>query len=318
LPNILINGLPKECISVLDRGFQYGDGLFETLQIFDGEVLHWQRHIRRLSQGCGRLAIPMPEHEKLRSESAQLSSGVSQGTLKITVTRGVGGRGYSAKGNLEATRVVAVFPAEEFPANIFPKSHWQQGVNVRLCHTRLAHNVALAGIKHLNRLEQVLARAEWDTPNIAEGLMLDNNNNVIEGTMSNVFCIKTVLNKKRVNHTYERSAMNNTATEKGQEGDTVGGETTLFTPDLSRCGVAGITRERILDMATQLNIPVCITDLTLDDLEQASEVFLSNSLIGIWPVRHFMARDYSVGPVTQRLSAALGIRTGNMLESLND
>jgi len=282
---------------VLDRGFQYGDGLFETLQIVDGAVQHWQRHMRRLTRGCERLGIAMPDVATLSSESEQLSAGVSLGTLKITVTRGVGGRGYSVKGNLEATRVLMVFPAEEYPANTFPQSHWRQGVTVRLCDMRLGHNVTLAGIKHLNRLEQVLARAEWDDPGIAEGLMLDNNNNVIEGTMSNVFCIKTVLS-------HHKKATNNATTE-------VEGETVLLTPDLSRCGVAGITRERILEAAQQLDIPVRETDLALTDLQQASEIFLSNSLIGIWPVRRFMSQDYAVGPVTRRLSAALGFHVGD-------
>ena len=155
---------------------------------------------------------------------------------------------------------------------------------------RLGENPVLAGIKHLNRLEQVLARAEWDDPDIAEGVLMDNNNNIIEGTMSNLFCVQAL----------------------------EGVQPTLLTPALSRCGVRGVTRDRILETAAQLNIPHRETDMQLSDLQQASEIFISNSLIGIWPVRQFSQHDsqhapqheYAVGPVTRRLSAALEYATG--------
>ena len=279
LLSILINGHPVEQISVLDRGFQYGDGLFETLRISNGQPQHWSRHMARLLNGCERLGIATPDLECLKAEAERLSrafvdgSGANeQAVLKITVTRGSGGRGYAATGVQESTRVLAVSPAPEFPA-----SHATQGVKLRLCEMRLGENPALAGIKHLNRLEQVLARAEWDDPDIAEGLLLDNHNNVIEGTMSNLFCVQAL----------------------------EGAQPVLLTPALSRCGVRGVTRDRILEAAAKLNIPHRETDVQLHDLQQASEMFISNSLIGIWPVRQFMERKYEVGPVTRRLSTAL-------------
>jgi 4-amino-4-deoxychorismate lyase len=285
LSSILINGHPTEQLSVLDRGFQYGDGLFETLRIRDGQPQHWLRHMKRLVTGCERLSIAVPDLECLRTEAVSLCRGFvaergesSHGVLKITVTRGSGGRGYATTDVHEPTRVLAVFEAPEFPA-----SHRTQGVTLRLCEMRLGHNPVLAGIKHLNRLEQVLARSEWDDPDIAEGVLLDNNNNVIEGTMSNLFCVQ----------------------------ESAGGRPTLLTPTLSRCGVRGVTRDRILEIAMQHDIPGRETDLQLADFQQASEVFISNSLIGIWPVRRFMQQDYAIGPITRRLSTELERATGS-------
>lgn len=260
---------------MLDRGFQYGDGLFETLRVANGQPQHWSRHMARLLDGCERLGIVMPDIECLRAEAKGLLRDFGDdesGVLKITVTRGVGGRGYATTGVHEPTRVLTVSPAPEYPA-----SHRTQGVKLRLCEMRLGDNPSLAGIKHLNRLEQVLARAEWDDPDIAEGLLLDNHNNIIEGTMSNLFCVQALEGVRPI----------------------------LLTPELSRCGVRGVTRDRILEVATQLDIPHQEIDLQLSDLQQASEVFISNSLIGIWPVRQFQTQPYTVGPVTRQLSQAL-------------
>lgn len=296
LPSILINGQPAEQISVLDRGFQYGDGLFETLLLVNGQPQHWSRHMARLMSGCERLGLVAPDLDCLRAEAESLSRDFgageaesagegAQAVLKITVTRGCGGRGYAATNVAEnaatnaqePTRVLTLSPAPEFP-----ESHATQGVRLRLCAMRLGHNRALAGIKHLNRLEQVLARAEWDDPEIAEGLLLDNDNNVIEGTMSNLFCVQAIEGAKPM----------------------------LLTPDLSRCGVRGVMRDRILDAAAQLDIPHRETNLQLSDLQQASELFISNSLIGIWPVRQFREQRYAVGPVSRELSQALESATG--------
>ena len=284
MPSILINGHPTAQISVLDRGFQYGDGLFETLRVVNGQPQHWSRHMARLVSGCERLGIASPDLNCLRTEAESLcrtfadgNGDCVHGVLKITVTRGSGGRGYAFSDELEPTRVLAVSLAP-----VFPVSHASQGVKLRLCAMRLGQNPLLAGIKHLNRLEQVLARAEWDDPDIAEGVLLDHQNNVIEGTMSNLFCVQT----------FE------------------GAQPTLLTPVLSRCGVRGVTRDRILEIAEQLHIPSRETDLSLEDFQQASEVFISNSLIGIWPVREFMERDYPVGPISRRLCDALEQDTG--------
>lgn len=275
MPNILINGQTTEHVSVLDRGLQYGDGLFETLRICDGRPCHWVRHMARLATGCERLGITVPEPALLLSEAMSLCEGTANVVLKIIITRGVGERGYAPPAQTETTRVLSLSPAP-----VFPQTHSSEGVCVRLCDTRLGSHRALAGIKHLNRLEQVLARAEWnkewDNTEIAEGLMLDNNNNVIEGTMSNLFCVQ--------------------ASENGPM---------LKTPLLDQCGVAGITRERIMASACALDIPVEETELTVDELYRSQELFLCNTLIGIWPVRQLETQSFTVGPVTRQISKVL-------------
>lgn len=213
----------------------------------------------------------MPESALLLSEAMRLCADEANAVLKMIITRGSGERGYAPPAGAEVTRVLWVLPAPSYPS-----SHASDGVAVRICNTRLASNPALAGIKHLNRLEQVLARAEWENTSIAEGLMLDQNQRVIEGTMSNLFCV--------------------------QESD---GKPVLKTPRLANCGVKGITRERIMAAAHAAAIPVKETDLRVDDLYGSGELFLCNTLMGIWPVRQLEDRHFSVGPVARQLSAAL-------------
>lgn len=280
MPAILINGQSAEHISVLDRGFQYGDGLFETLRVSAGKPRRWAQHMARLATGCQRLRIAMPEPTLLLSEAMSLCAGEVNGVLKIIVTRGTGERGYAPPAQAVTTRVLSLSSAV-----IFPAEHYRDGVSVRVCDTRLADNPTLAGIKHLNRLEQVLARAEWqdkgESMQAVEGLMLDNNNNVIEGIMSNLFCV--------------------------QED---GSGPVLKTPLLTHCGVKGIIRENIINVAEAAGISVQETTLGLTDLYRSEELFLCNTLMGIWPVRQLEEQHFAVGPMTRQLSQAL--------ESLHD
>jgi len=264
---MLINGLETDQASVLDRGFQYGDGLFETIHVLAGKPEYWREHMERLFDGCRQLKISLPELSVLENESESLCSGVDDGVLKIIITRGMGGRGYAADGSLKSTRVLAIFPAPHYP-----DEYRTEGVVVKVCETRLGMNPALAGIKHLNRLEQVMARAEWTSTDIQEGLMLDINNNVIEGTMCNVFSVM-----------------------KGE----------LYTPELSLCGVKGIMREQIIGAARQASIAVHEGHMSLDDFYQSEECFLSNSLFGIWPVRQLADHEFTLGPVSNQLSRIL-------------
>ncbi len=268
---MLVNGVPGTSIDANDRGLHYGDGLFETIAVHDGAPALWDRHMRRLSLGCERLGITPIDTAQLLRESLQLCDGVAQGVLKIIITRGSAGRGYRAppSGTAQPTRLVALHAWQEYPV-----AFWVEGVAVRLCSTRLSSNPALAGIKHLNRLEQVLARSEWDDTAIPEGLMLDGEGHVIEGTMSNLFIVRN-----------ER----------------------LLTPDLSRCGVAGVMRAGILDSMRDAGIPAEITQITLDDVKSSDEVFLCNSLIGVWPVKHFAGIDFPAHrPITDYIAARIG------------
>lgn len=256
----LINGLPADVVSVHDRGLLYGDGVFRTLKRVGGVSLCWARHYRKLAADCTALHLDCPAASELEADLARLPPDC---VAKIIITRGPGVRGYAVTAALKPTRIVTSGTLPDFP-----KSHRAEGVKAHLCRLRLASQPALAGIKHLNRLENVLARMEWSDPAIAEGLLLDEAGNVIEGTMSNVFAWH---------------------------------EGVLHTPDLARCGVAGMQRDRILAFARELGLVVRIGTLSLDTLMVAEEVLLCNSVIGIWQVREFNGRVWPAGSLTAQL-----------------
>jgi len=257
----LINGEPSDCIAASDRAVQYGDGLFETIAVKSGECEHWYEHMARLTEGCQRLNIPAPDAQQLLVDSQKLCAKHQQAVLKIIITRGSGGRGYGAPDDVKPTRIVSIHPWPEYP-----ESNFEQGIQLHLCTTQLSKQPALAGIKHLNRLEQVLARNEWHDPHISEGLMCDEHGNVVEGTMSNVFAV-------------------------------INGE--LITPKIIDCGVAGIMRKHIISQAILHNITIHEQTIKLDDLYAADELFVCNSIIGIWPVRKLNDVEYNViGKVT--------------------
>lgn len=259
---VLINGIEQRSIDVLDRGFQYGDGLFETILIENGAPIFLQRHINRLIDGCRRLAINAPDQQLLNDEIFAVCSSVQNAILKLIVTRGIGGRGYRIPDVAATTRVISHHALPQYPSELF-----MTGVRARICNTRLGINPALAGIKHLNRLEQILARAEWDDCNIHEGLLLDSSDNIVEGTMSNLFCV-----------------------QQGQ----------LYTPVVDQCGVDGVMRSVVIDVARQHDIQVNCVHLTQQDVEFSDELFLTNSIIEIWPITQLENKSYSVGPVTKQ------------------
>jgi 4-amino-4-deoxychorismate lyase len=148
---ILLNGIPQTHIEISDRGLQYGDGLFETISVYNGKAIFLAQHIDRLTASCQRLLIPAPDLDTLHAEIKQLCQGVEQAVLKIIITRGSGGRGYRQPDTIQASRILSLHP---FPN--YPDSYQQQGITARFCDTRLGLNPTLAGMKHLNRLEQVL------------------------------------------------------------------------------------------------------------------------------------------------------------------
>jgi len=266
-PRVVINGQATDGVSSLDRGLLYGDGVFETIAVEDGRPRFWLRHLARLTAGCQRLGIPQPQGDHLLKESWPLISGVNRGILKIIITRGCAGRGYRPAVDTVPTRIIQLHPWPDYPGTCCGS-----GVRVRLCRQRMGHNPALAGIKHLNRLEQVLARGEWDDPGIHEGLLLDGDGCLVAGTMSNLFLIR---------------------------------ERVLMTPNLARCGVAGILRTVVMELADSMPMPVEVRSLDLDDLREAEEVFLTNSIIGIWPVSAVEDRPYRLGALTRRLQDLL-------------
>ncbi|MCK9397917.1 MAG: aminodeoxychorismate lyase [Methylobacter sp.] len=270
---ILVNGESKAHIEISDRGFQYGDGLFETIEVRDGQAVFLERHLERLNSGCRRLQIPFPDAKLLSFEAKELCRQHRRAVLKIIVTRGSGGRGYRQPDRIQPTRVLSLHPYPDYP-----ETYREQGVVVRFCATRLGLNPALAGIKHLNRLEQVMARSEWNDPAIQEGLMLDVNGHVIEGTMTNLFYIK-----------------NNR----------------LYTAELVQSGVAGIMRGIIMILSADHGFPVIEHMFTKDELLSADEVFICNSIIGVWPVTQIEQKHFTVGPITKNIQIRLGRYAGD-------
>ena len=261
-----INGVETSLIDSADRGLYYGDGLFETVAIVNGQPQLWSQHEARLQAGCERLSITGVDMAALTDEVIRHCSRMPKGILKVIITRGCGGRGYAAPNELTPTRIIRLSKA-----SIYPATHREQGIKVRVCQQRLSHNAQLAGIKHLNRLEQVLARQEWQDEWV-EGLMCNQHGEVIEGTMSNVFMVKADV---------------------------------LITPAIIDCGIAGVMRGMILDSARALGINTLIQAISIDELMTADEVFIGNSLIGIWPVRQLDAQHFPVGPQTQGLMQAV-------------
>lgn len=244
---MLINGVETDRIEATDRGLAFGDGLFETIAVRDGLPCLWRAHLERLRAGAERLRIPCPESALLRDECLRVAAGRPCAVLKVILTYGPGGRGYRRPEHSRPTRILNVHPWPEHPSD-WPRT----GVRVRLCDTPLGANPRLAGIKHLNRLEQVLARDEWDDPAVAEGLMCDGRGRVIAGTMSNLFAVR-------------------------------GGR--LLTPTIDACGIAGTVRALTLRLAPAHGLAPETVDLTPADLAAADGLFLTNSLIGVWPVR---------------------------------
>jgi 4-amino-4-deoxychorismate lyase len=257
-----IDGQPMELFSVKDRGLAYGDGLFETIAVSGGRPALLDRHLARLGEGCARLLIDL-DLVLVRAELLAFSRELADGVAKLIVTRGDGLRGYAPPQPALPRRILQ---ASAKPA--YPACNAERGVRLFPCVTRLAEQPRLAGMKHLNRLEQVLARAEWQDAEHAEGLMMDFSGRVIEGVYSNLFLV--------------------------QDG-------VLLTPDLSRCGVAGVMRAELLAQAEDQGLHCHVRDIGLDTLLGANEIFLCNSLFGVWPVRALQRHEWSVGPLTRKL-----------------
>ncbi len=268
---IIVNGSVADTIPVMDRGLMYGDGVFRTMRVEGGRIDSWQRQYDKLAADCSALDILCPARAVLEREVRSATRHEPDCVLKIIVSRGEGGRGYGVPSSVNPSRVIVTAPLPEYPAR-----YWEEGVQLHVCDIRLCHQPRLAGIKHLNRLENVLARMEWADPDTPEGLLLDSDGNVIEGTMSNVFMRK---------------------------------ENRLLTPDLSQCGVAGLQRDRILELAPALGLSVVVGEISLRTLFDADEVLVCNSVIGVWPVRaigpHTWLPGELVPAVRRGLEAAL-------------
>lgn len=270
--SVWINGRRRSLLDCRDRGLQYGDGIFETMRVRRRAIRLLEFHLDRLYRGCRTLDIAAPGTRLLRRELTAIAAGTREGVLKLIVTRGRGPRGYRPTGRERPTRIAILQPLPRAARVLEPKA-----VRLRTCLTRLGTNPRLAGLKSLNRLESVLARAEWNDERIWEGLMRDEDGNFVCGTMSNLFL------------------------RRGSD---------LLTPRLDRCGVAGVMRRFILEHARQLTLRAVERRIRWQDLAVAEEVFMSNAVVGIRSVRsiEFPGRRvlrFSNSPTADRLRSLL-------------
>ena len=250
----LVNGVLAESLSLNDRTIQFGDGVFRTIKVIAGLIEFWPQHYAKLARDCARLGIAAPSEALLLAEIAQLAP--IDHSIKIIVTRGESVRGYVAPSDIKPNRIVQ---RTALPA--YSPALYTEGAVLRVCETRASWQPALAGVKHLNRLENVLARREWNDATIFDGLMLDRDGFVIEGVMSNLFALL---------------------------------DGVWCTPILSASGVAGVYREMLLKNSGFGGIPTKECDLTLAELYSASAIFVCNSLAGCVPVRQIEQQCWKV------------------------
>lgn len=262
---VLLNGVAVEAGLSADRAFHFGDGLFETLAVIDGVPCLWERHFLRLQQGCERLGIAAPDQALLREEAGQLAHSQAQAVLKIIISAGQGQRGYARTPQAPVTRWLqcSAWPSTTLYATDHP-------LHLQWCETRLGQQPVLAGIKHLNRLEQVLARREISAPDV-EGVMLNQAGDVVEGISSNLLL--------RTGKRY-------------------------LTAAIVDCGVAGVVRQLVLDMAQVEDVEVQVAKVSREDLSTADAVYVMNSLLGVRPAASLDGRAYATQPLPDFLQRA--------------
>ena len=261
---VLVNGEPRASIDPCDRGLLYGDGLFETIAVPGGRPRFLDWHFDRLGRGARALAFPQPDFDLLGREIARAAP-AERGVVKLVLTRGPGERGYRPPRDPRPTRIVMTLSWPSWPPDLAAR-----GVRLGWCRTRLSRNVRLAGLKHLNRLEQVLARAEWDDDgDMDEGLMQDDRGRVISATQANLL-----------------------ARIRGE----------WVTPRLDECGVAGIMRRAFREWSEARGAPVEERALGVAEIRAADALVLTNALIGAWPVASLDGRPLGLDPAVREFN----------------
>ncbi len=243
-----INGTPASLLAASDRAAQFGDGSFTTARVIDGEIQYFSAHIERLKKATQRLMIEGVDWPALSAEMTHAAHLRGEGVVKAIISRGVGGRGYSPQGCSTPTRIVS---SSDYPAHYH---QWrQEGVKLKLSPVALSQNTLFAGIKHLNRLEQVMIRLHLDQTDAHEALVVDTSGILVECCAANIFW------------------------RKGYQ---------VFTPELSGSGVAGIMRSHIISLLEQSGIyTISIVQQTPEILREADEVIICNALMPVLPVR---------------------------------
>ena len=242
-----INGMQQTEIAVTDRGLAYGDGLFTTAKVIDGQVILLDKHVNRLIEGCEHLGIASPTRNYLAEQMKRAATGFILACIKVVITTGSGGRGYS-RGGLSENAMQVIVMVNDFPTNYHTLR--ETGISLGNSKKIISSSPMLAGIKHLNRLEQVLLRAELDASLVDDLVVTNEQSLVIETTCANIFFWR---------------------------------DEQLFTPDLMSSGVNGIIRQEILKYLPSTRV----VKTSMEDLHLAQEVFICNSLMGIMPVNTY-------------------------------
>lgn len=265
------HGIRIDSVPVDDRAAQYGDGVFETIAVRDAAPRFWELHVRRLALDCEKVGLVMPPPSILLRdlENALARTTVNTGfcIAKLVISCGGSERGYQRAAGVPANSRIGIFADTPLP-----EDDYAAGVAVHLCDTIVASQPRLAGVKSLNRLDQVLARCEWSQPGIFDGLMCDDDGNLVCGTRTNLFIV-------RENH--------------------------IETPQLDRCGVAGIMRRCIINLLGENNINVTEMVIGCEEIASFDELFLCNSQVGVVPVRRCGDYTWEVGEATRSVMALL-------------
>ncbi len=260
--NMLINGVSSEVVSVKDRGLLYGDGVFETILCEAGRPVLLAGHTQRLENGCKRLGLVKQDLSVLLAEIREVAQ-QDDCVVKVIITRGVRKRGYVY--DMQDTSCTRIVYREDLP--VIPVDYYRDGIQLTQCEYVLPNNKVLAGIKHLNRLDQVMARSEW-SGTFAEGIMCASDGRVVEGTMTNIF---------------------------------IQSDSQWLTPRLEYSGILGVMRQWIMRNSFHAQMECIEKDIQLSELENAQSIFVCNSVIGIWPVTQFKDKNYYISPEVSKI-----------------
>lgn len=263
----LIDGQPGATLSIDDRGLHYGDGFFETMRVRSGGVPLWQYHHARIARSCERLRIAIPDQRLIRDEIAGLCADGGEAIVKLIVTRRGGERGYRATSE-EATRVLLRYPFVSLP-----KSYYAHGVALTRCEHAIGINPGLAGLKHLNRLDQVLARSEWSDARYYDGIVQDIEGHVVGTTSANLFF----------------------AAKDGS----------LATPMVDRSGVGGVCRDYLLAAAVTRGVEIAQRRVSFAEILQADQIIITNAVRGALPVAGIGDIGFRIGELHGLANACL-------------
>lgn len=248
----LVNGIQQTQIEIENRGLAYGDGLFTTAKIIDGRVQYLSSHVQRLLSGCKKLALFAPNKAALAEQLSQVAKQYNLAVLKVIITASSGGRGYARAIEPKNDIIIMV---HDYP------EHYDElaieGITLGDSKQKIGINPMLCGLKHLNRLEQVLLRQELINMQEDDLVVTSINDEVIEATSANLFFW---LND------------------------------TLCTPDITNSGVNGIMRQTILKHYPD----TLIKKVSLAELANASAMFICNCVMGIMPVKNYKGKDLSI------------------------